>query len=95
MITYVYGFKDSCGSGFKAGLSYLSNNSFLFPFSLENSRLFNSSVIMDISVFSSEKLEKRRPYSFSKTCVSIHLTLFSTEGFPRGFNGGAGTITVL
>ena len=81
MIIYVYGFKDSCGSGFKAGLSYLSNNSFLFPFPLENSRLFNLSVIIVNSAFSSEKLEKQRPFKFSKRWVSIHLALFSTEDF--------------
>lgn len=63
LITYVYGFKNSCGSGFKAGLSYLSNNSFLFPFPLENSRLFNASVIVDIYAFSSENMEKTRPFN--------------------------------
>ena len=56
LITYVYGFKDSCGGGFKAGLSYLSNTSFLFPFTLVNFCLFNASVIIDISAFSSENL---------------------------------------
>ena len=83
MITYVYGFKDSCGSGFKAGLSYLSNNSFLFPFPLENFRLLNSSVIIDISAFSSENLEKTRPFNLIRKVFlkldtnNFVITLFS------------------
>lgn len=69
LITYVYGFKDSCGSGFKAGLSYLSNNSFLFPFPLENSRLFNASVIVDIYAFSSENMEKNTTFQLNKKSI--------------------------